>query len=484
MAIPIEWNALNPKITSTAASKSQPRKVYYANLPDPNNPGKTLRLEAITDNTGNIKSYTFYDSNKKQFFNKIGNGDPLAAPGSNLSVQAQKNLITLATTQTTALATSLGGNPIPPPLPGYKGPTPNTGFIKDAFKTISNDFGKNDEEIKKVLVYPYDAIYTKNTNINKDGGLCQDHLVISKYKYYPPYSDELFKKGTEIFTNGLTRGLDVIKESMLGMVMLPMPNNISDSNNVSWVDDNMNNLTAGVLATALSDPKTVIASGIAGSGLGALLSAAMGGNPIAAATSGAGAGAAASLYLPIIQALMSGNGNIKSIGSAAGVSKVLSAAGFAVSPESILARGAGVIPNSNLELLFNSPTIREFQFQYRMSPRSSTEAKEIKSIIKFFKRGMAPKKQNSTSGTGASYFLGTPNVFKLNYKTDGDNDIEGVNKIKTCALTGFSVNYAADGSWAAYDNGQPISYILNMAFKELEPVYDTDYDREDQTVGY
>jgi len=263
-----------------------------------------------------------------------------------------------------------------------------------------------------------------------------------------------------------------------------MPNNISDSNNVSWADDNMNNLTAGVLSTALSNPTGVIGSGAAGATVAALFAALTGGNPISGATSGATAGAAAALYLPIIQALMSGNGNMKSIGSAAGISKVLSAAGFSVSPESILARGAGIIPNSNLELLFNAPTIREFQFQYRMSPRSSTEAKEIKSIIKFFKRGMAPKKQNSTSGTGASYFLGTPNVFKLNYKTNGDGDIEGVNKIKTCALTGFAVNYAADGSWAAYDNGQPVSYILNMSFKELEPVYDTDYDRTDNTVGY
>ena len=433
-----------------------------------------------------IVQTTAYDKNGNVLYSQIGTGQ----------IQTTSPTVTgFINTQTQQLKTSLNAGQVSPmpgsptiqvnPAAGIQNPVgAANASIKDAFKTISNDFGKNDEEIKKVLVYPYDAIYTKNTNINKDGGLCQDHLVISKYKYYPPYSDELFKGGTEIFANGLTRGLDVIKESMLGMVMLPMPNNISDSNNVSWADDNMNNLTAGVLATALSDPNKVIASGIAGSGLGALLSAVTGGNPITGATSGAGAGAAASLYLPIIQALMSGNGNIKSIGSAAGVSKVLSAAGFAVSPESILARGAGVIPNSNLELLFNSPTIREFQFQYRMSPRSSTEAKEIKSIIKFFKRGMAPKKQNSTSGTGASYFLGTPNVFKLNYKTDGDNDIEGVNKIKTCALTGFSVNYAADGSWAAYDNGQPISYILNMAFKELEPVYDTDYDREDQTVGY
>jgi hypothetical protein len=432
-----------------------------------------------------IVNTTAYAQNGNVLYSQIGTGQ----------IQTTSPTVTeFVNTQTQQLKTSLNAGQVSPmpgsptiqvnPAAGIQNPFgAANNSIKDIFKTISNDFGKNDEEIKKVLVYPYDAIYTQNSNINNVGKFSQDHLVISKYKYHPPYAKDLFKEGKEIFKSGLIRG-NATPETILGMVMLPMPNNISDSNNVSWADDNMNNLTAGVLSTALSNPTGVIGSGAATATVAALLASLTGGNPISGATSGATAGAAAALYLPIIQALMSGNDNMQSIGSAAGISKVLSAAGFSVSPESILARGAGIIPNSNLELLFNAPTIREFQFQYRMSPRSSTEAKEIKSIIKFFKRGMAPKKQNSTSGTGASYFLGTPNVFKLNYKTNGDGDIEGVNKIKTCALTGFAVNYAADGSWAAYDNGQPVSYILNMSFKELEPVYDTDYDRTDNTVGY
>ena len=432
-----------------------------------------------------IVNTTAYAQNGNVLYSQIGTGQ----------IQTTSPTVTgFVNTQTQQLKTSLNAGQVSPipgsptiqvnPAAGIQNPFgAANNSIEDIFKTISNDFGKNDEEIKKVLVYPYDAIYTQNSNINNVGKFSQDHLVISKYKYHPPYAKDLFKGGDEIFKSGLIRG-NATPETILGMVMLPMPNNISDSNNVSWADDNMNNLTAGVLSTALSNPTSVIGSGAATATVAGLFAALTGGNPISGATSGATAGAAAALYLPIIQALMSGNGNMQSIGSAAGISKVLSAAGFSVSPESILARGAGIIPNSNLELLFNAPTIREFQFQYRMSPRSSTEAKEIKSIIKFFKRGMAPKKQNSTSGTGASYFLGTPNVFKLNYKTNGDGDIEGVNKIKTCALTGFAVNYAADGSWAAYDNGQPVSYILNMSFKELEPVYDTDYDRTDNTVGY
>ena len=58
------------------------------------------------------------------------------------------------------------------------------------------------------------------------------------------------------------------------------------------------------------------------------------------------------------------------------------------------------------------------------------------------------------------------------------------------------MNYAADGNWAAYDEGQPVSVIMNMSFKELEPIYDTDYQNKidderddlypisDEDVGY
>ena len=249
-----------------------------------------------------------------------------------------------------------------------------------------------------------------------------------------------------------------------------MPNNITDSNNVSWADDNMNNLSAALTSYVTSDPLKTLAGATA---LRAGLSAAgIGGGAAQIASllgSLAGMGAFSGGATPEMKTLLGGSVN----------SQVLGMLGVSVSPESILARGYGIVPNSNLELLFNGPTLREFTFQYRMSPRSSSEAKIINNIIRFFKQGMAAKKISSISGGGSagaqSYFLGTPNVFQLQYKTTGRKTIKGVNRIKTCALTGFAMNYAADGNWAAYDEGQPVSVIMNMSFKELEPIYDTDY---------
>jgi hypothetical protein len=154
-------------------------------------------------------------------------------------------------------------------------------------------------------------------------------------------------------------------------------------------------------------------------------------------------------------------------------SKMVKMQGYGVESESILARGAGIVPNSNLELLFSGPELRSFSFSYRLSPRSAEEAAMVRRIIRFFKQGMAAKKQRGKSGQ-ASFFLGAPNVFRLEYR-NGTKAIDGVNKFKTCALTSFSCNYTPEGLWAAYDSGQPVSTVFTMAFNELEPIYDTDY---------
>ena len=175
--------------------------------------------------------------------------------------------------------------------------------------------------------------------------------------------------------------------------------------------------------------------------------------------------------------------NINLLGKTVLGSTLLNLIGFQVSPESILARGAGVIPNNNLALLFNSPTLREFTFSWKMSPRSREEATRVNNILRFFKQGMAAKKSNNSRGSGgSSYFLGTPNVFDIHFKTAKIKDYEildrndSVLRIKTCACTGAAVNYTPEGMWNAYEKGQPVAITLTLRFNELEPIFDTDYD--------
>lgn len=298
----------------------------------------------------------------------------------------------------------------------------------------------------------------------------QDMLKIEQFRYQPPRKS-IFDTDNTI-KNGIQRGspLDLKIKSLL-KILLPIPNNLQDSNNVSWGPDNMNNLTAAAAGFGLKNTAELAKYVGGGAALGGVTG-----------TGAANVGALAAKGYILANILKNAGDEAKSLGGISIASQFLNMAGFSVSPESVLANAAGIVPNSNLELLFNAPTLREFRFDYRFSPRSSEEATTVKRIIRSFKQGMAPRKKSSGAAGASSYFLSTPNVFKLSYITENKDGISGLNKFKVCALTGFSVNYTPDGQWSSYEGGQPVSYMVSMSFSELEPVYESDY--QDNIYGY
>jgi len=80
-------------------------------------------------------------------------------------------------------------------------------------------------------------------------------------------------------------------------------------------------------------------------------------------------------------------------------------------------------------------------------------------------------------------FLTTPNIFELTYKR-GSRDHPFLHKFKQCFLTNFSVNYTAEGTHTTYGDSTPVSMTMDMTFKEIEPIYDTDYKDNDTSVGF
>ena len=334
--------------------------------------------------------------------------------------------------------------------------------------TANLDFkSKNETDIFKngLLLYPIDIL--------KDQ---QDTLQITMYRYQPPVGD-LFTNPKDIpaiFTKGLQRN-SALKQS-IATVVLPIPSGIQDNNAVGWGDDTMNNMTAAVAGNINKDPlKAGLGQGLLS--LGSEITNALTGIKLPDATLRQMLTIADAAGIQNLSGLM-GNQQVK----AAITSLIAKTAGFEIPAETILARGFGIIPNSNLELLFQGPTLRQFGFSWRMSPRSAKEATNVKRIIRMFKQGSAARKLNSESGAGASsVFLGTPNVFKLSYKTAGNKEISGLNKFKICALVNMNVVYAPDGQWAAYAEGQPVSLQMSLNFQEIEPVYESDY--QDKIFG-
>ena len=145
-------------------------------------------------------------------------------------------------------------------------------------------------------------------------------------------------------------------------------------------------------------------------------------------------------------------------------------AGQAVGNTSLFTRGTGKVLNPNLELLFGGPQLRQFNYNFRFTPREAREAREVKGIIKFLKKNMAPIRMDGR------LFLKTPNVFKLKYIFKNGRQHPFLNKIKRCALMNMQVDYTPDGSYMTYDDGSMTSYNVTMTFGELNPIYQEDFD--------
>ena len=293
----------------------------------------------------------------------------------------------------------------------------------------------------------------------------QDRVFIQMIKYVTP---DIAQSGSA-FAGALSNresqfANESTKEKQLGSVTLPMTNNLTEAVEVDWGSDKLSSIAAGLMAGGIN----VVNKAAGGDVLGAL-------NDVAG-TAGAllgnrGISGRAQQYI--------------ATKAAAGL---ISGVGFQINPESYITRRTGTVPNPNLELLFNGPKLKAFGLVFKLTPRSEKEAHNIRNIIKFFKKGMAPIRGNNQEN---SFFLGTPNVFKVQFKpSDSSSDLLSLPQFKTCALVRCEVNYTPDGIYAAYQDSkvtsQPVSVTLQLGFSELTPVYNSDYDfpgDDNESVG-
>ena len=295
------------------------------------------------------------------------------------------------------------------------------------------------------LVYP----------LNRDPEEKFDYLQVVGYEYIPGMSSKdwtwdagISKKeegGYDAKIQNFSRPSsrytsDARKKNILGTARLPMTGALSESNTVGWGADNLDALTqAGArLAAAGIDVFT-------------------GGN--------------------IDQIFDDAGDTIKNlIGDVSKEQIKTFFAGEAVGAN-IFTRGTGMILNPNLELLFNGPNLRTFQYSFNFIPREPAEARNIRNIIRFFKQNMAPKRD------GSGTFLESPNIFQLKYLTDGGQDHPFLNHIKLTALTNFTVNYTPSNQYMTYEENKSMTaYQVGMTFNELEPVLFDDFN-EGEIVG-
>jgi hypothetical protein len=239
-----------------------------------------------------------------------------------------------------------------------------------------------------------------------------------------------------------------------GTIFLPIPSNIQDGNSVKYTEGELDALTAQVLGLALKtmEPKKDVNLGNVGEIISTFLKDAT------------NLGLKPEVLSHFTRSLAAQAANIPFGGN--------------LTASQLLARQSGNIVNPNMELLFDGVTIRSFKFSFKMTPRGKDEMEHVKSIIRHFKKSMTP----SSSG---DVYLSTPKVFELTYMK-GNGPHPFLHKFKPCALTDCSVNYTGEANYATYQDGTPVSMVMDLGFKELEPIYNDDYESDQGKggVGY
>ena len=235
------------------------------------------------------------------------------------------------------------------------------------------------------------------------------------------------------------------------IIELPIPQELTDSNSVTWGEDRINALEMAALEVA----QGVMATEGVGENAAQLANAA-----VTALNTG--------ISIPGLDSDTQGAVRAAISGAAVG------ALGSNVSAKSVIARSTGQIMNNNLELLFQGVNLRSFPFTITFSPRDDRESRMVKDIIRRLKQSMAPKVGDMAAGAAGGIFLKSPDVFQLKYLKDG-HDHPFLNSFKLAALTGMTVNYTNAGTYASYEDGTPVNLRMSLTFKELNPIYAEDY---------
>ena len=258
----------------------------------------------------------------------------------------------------------------------------------------------------------------------------QDVMKFTMLKYE---TKDLMEGGTFGFGNRDRVGANDGGARATGTVVLPIQSGIKDQNGADWGDNKMN---------AFQIAKASVALGLLGDQ------------------------SEENAVEKIVEAVQGNTAATKE-----GIKQIFAAK--AANVGSLLQRTRGATVNPNLELLFNEPTLRPFSFNFKLSARSKKEAEEIVKIIRFFKQGMAPIR------TESNLFLLAPHTFQIHYLLRGQGEHPFVGKMKECALTSMSTDYTPENNYSTTRDGFMTSYSITMEFKELEPVFNDDYESDE-----
>jgi len=199
----------------------------------------------------------------------------------------------------------------------------------------------------------------------------------------------------------------------IAQVRLPVPTSLTDSYNVNYNEEDLNTAIGGGASAALQGDL---------SGLGGVAAAAAG-----------------------IQALG---------GTAIGGALLNSTAGAAASAMS------GISLNPFTTVMFKSPQYKQYNFSWRLFPKSQPEALAIRNIATLIRYHMLPDRSGGFGGA----ILTWPSLVRCQIVAKGNE----LYPFKYGVIKDFHVNYAPDGTPSFYKDGQPTAVEMGLQIQEVE----------------
>lgn len=120
--------------------------------------------------------------------------------------------------------------------------------------------------------------------------------------------------------------------------------------------------------------------------------------------------------------------------------------------------------NPQLELIYNSPGLRQFTLDFRLIPRNAQESSDIGTILQVLKMQAAPQ---ISPGPSSRYFI-PPSQFQLEFYDGVNHGMPNIFLFKTkkCVLEDISIDYSGGGSFTTFYTGAPVEIRLSLKFTE------------------
>lgn len=126
----------------------------------------------------------------------------------------------------------------------------------------------------------------------------------------------------------------------------------------------------------------------------------------------------------------------------------------------------GLAQNPNIEVLYQQPQLRTFQFEFIFAPRNEEDAKTAIAIIQLFKFHAAP--ENATASGEAGRFFVPPSDFDIEFQGPNGEIWQFGKIIPNAVLRNITVNYGQSGQFAVFPGDYPTNIQLMLEFQETQ----------------